>query len=95
VAKYTTRPDVYIEGLQLDKNNFHQYSYTGVYSQKTTDAINIKDATEKLYSYQFNLYDNNYNLVLTSGELIHNSIEDDEPNQSVNTFVINKDLARD
>jgi hypothetical protein len=54
-----------------------------------------EDPLEKIYSYQFNLYDNNYNLVLTSGELIHNSIEDDEPNQSVNTFVINKDLARD
>ena len=70
-------------------NNFHQYTYTGVYSQKG------KDTTEKLYSYKFNLYDLNYNLILTSGEKIHNSINDDLPYESKNNYVINKDLEWD
>ena len=88
-AKYTTEPTVYIEELNEDKNNFHQYTYTGVYSQKG------KDTTEKLYSYRFNLYDLNYNLILTSGEKIHNSINDDFPYESKNNYVINKDLEQD
>jgi hypothetical protein len=44
----------------------HQYDYVGVYK-------NPGDTAERLYSYCFNLYDNENNLLRTSGEKIHNS----------------------
>ena len=86
VVKYTTKPEVKIEGLEVKKNNFHKYSYIGLYSQKE------KDTTEKLYSYCFNLYDSKYNLVLTSGEKIHNSNEDMNSYESISRFSIDKEL---
>ena len=53
VAKYTTQPNVYIEGLGADVINSHNYYYTGVYSQKDGDT------TEKMYSYRFRIYNDN------------------------------------
>ena len=47
----------------------HQYDYIGLYS-------NPEDSTERLYSYHFNLYDNDSNLIQTSGEKIHNAEND-------------------
>jgi hypothetical protein len=47
-------------------NNKHQYSYVGVYE-------NNRDKTEKVYSYKFDLFDDNGNIIKTSGELIHDN----------------------
>ena len=87
VAKYTAEPTVYIK----DRNNngeevkFHTYQYTGVYSQENGDA------TEKVYSYCFNLYDEQNKLVATSGELIHHN-EEDGAFESTDTWTVRKNL---
>jgi hypothetical protein len=59
----------------LDENelNTHLYSYEGVYYSE--------DITERPYSYRFDLYDNDNKLIDTSGDLLHNSSNDE---QSIN-----------
>ena len=93
-AKYTTKPKVEILNLDSVINNNHDYSYTGKYTQKDVNG-NLLDVSEKVYSYRFNLYDSNYNLILTSGEKIHNSINDTNSYESIDNFQINQDLEQD
>lgn len=84
--KCTTTPNVGIAGLKLTEINPHTYTYVGTYSQQGGDS------SEKVYSYQFNLYDENDILIKTSGEQIHNSSSDSEIYASEDTYVINQDL---
>lgn len=86
VAKYTTIPEVSIEGLYFGKVNSHKYEYTGVYSQKN------KDTTEKLYTSRFQLYDNNKTVLQDSGEVLHNTSEDDLSYESHVAFSVPQDL---
>lgn len=86
VIKYTTKPEIKINNLNEKVINTHLYQYTGFYSQEN------KDFTEKVYSYIFNLYDKNKNLLKTSGEQIHNSSNDIENYYSIDNFKINQDL---
>lgn len=67
-VKYTSEPTVSIVNLNLDAQNIHQYEYVGNYSSA--------DRTEKVYSYSFNLYDDQLKLVETTGEKLH-SIDND------------------
>lgn len=70
IIKYTTKPSVTLLGLNSMKNNSHQYSYTGIYSQKE------KDYTEKAYSYRF-VVKNNLNIIVEdTGFIIHNHSTD-------------------
>lgn len=74
IAKYTVQPQVYIEGLEGNTSNTHIYNYVGVYSQAKGDA------SEKLYSSRFIVWDENHNVYKDTGEIIHNTTKD------VNTF---------
>lgn len=67
IIKYTSKPTVYIEGLE-NSTRIRPFlsSYTGVY--KTGE-----DKSERPYSYNFSLLDENGDLVETSGWLLHNS----------------------
>ena len=87
VVKYTAEPRVYIDGLESgrDNINMHQYEYVGVYYQS-------EDVSEKLYSYHFNLYDNDNQLIQTSGEKIHNISLDIDLIESHDTYIIEQDL---
>lgn len=87
VVKYTSEPKVDIENLNKESGriNTHRYSYIGHYQQDI-------DTTERVYSYQFNLYDSNLNLIQTSGEQLHNSYNDTELYQSCDTYNIEQDL---
>lgn len=67
-VKYTSQPTVSIANLNLNAQNTHQYEYVGNYSSA--------DRTEKVYSYSFNLYDDQLKLVETTGEKLH-SIDND------------------
>lgn len=94
VVKCTAQPRMYIEGC-VDGDTSYNYIYTGVYAQSlgADDPEDKKyDPTEKVYSYEFNLYDDNNNLVATSGELIHNHSTDDVTNQSSDTWTVRKNL---
>ena len=86
VCKCTARPTVNIEGLNLQINNSHKYSYTGYYN-------NIDDPTEKVYSYQFILTDKNGNIIADSGKRIHQT-EDNAINsyESIDNFNFSSDL---
>lgn len=67
VIKYTSKPKVYIQDA-LAENGISSFlhSYVGVY--ETTE-----DKSERPYSYNFYLYDNNKELVETSGWQLHNT----------------------
>lgn len=86
VAKYTTQPNVYIEGLGADVINSHNYYYTGVYSQKDGDT------TEKMYSYRFRIYNDNDQLVDDTGYKLHNVSKDIHSYEAHEEYHINQDL---
>ena len=82
--KYTEEPSLIIDDLVTTKNNLHQYSYTGIYS--------TSDISEKLYTYNYGLYDNNYNLILKSDNIIYNVNDEDSPGEASFSFIIKKEL---
>lgn len=86
IIKCTTKPTIYIEGLSFGQANTHNYSYTGVYSQEGGDV------TEKLYSSQFILYDSDHNVIVDSGEILHNTSFDNVPYEAHEEFLISQDL---
>ena len=86
IGKYTTKPQIYIEDLQTIFLNTHNYKYTGVYSQKDGDI------TERVYSYKFTVYDQNNNIIATSGEQLHNSSNDVENYESYDEYIFTYDL---
>ena len=85
VIKYTSEPLVIIEGLNSGVN-YNQYEYVGKYSQEG------KDTTEKVYTYEFNLYDDSNSIVATSGECIHNNSLDEYTYQSTDSWTLTKNL---
>ena len=88
IAKYTTEPEVFIENLNKDTINPHIYNYIGKYSQ-----IN-GDATEKVHSYCFNLYQDN-DLIKTTNWILHNSSLDENGYESFDLFNLEEDLDLD
>ena len=84
--KYTTKPKIYINDFTSNHLNDYSHNYTGYYDQ--TDG----DTTEKVYSYCFNIYDKDNNVILTSGECIHNNSTDSNPEISVDNFTVLWDL---
>ena len=68
VGKYTLKPTVIIDNVERRLINSRSYSYTGVYSNN--------DIAERVYSYKFNLYDDNQQLCYTTGDQLHNSEND-------------------
>lgn len=71
IIKYTSKPLVYIEGLQRDTNRIGAFrsNYTGVY-------VTGEDRSERPYSYNFRLYDRQKGLIEQSGWKLHNSSVD-------------------
>lgn len=86
VGKYTTKPQIYINDFQNNFSNTHSYKYTGIYSQKDGDI------TERVYSYKFTVYDQDDNIVATSGEQLHNSSNDVETYESYDEYIFTYDL---
>jgi hypothetical protein len=93
IGKYTAKPDVYIStnaSDRLEKGiiNMHSYDYTGHYKQ-------TGDITERVYSYQFDVYNSKNELIASSGEKLHNSSNDVERDESYDTFTLSQDLDID
>lgn len=80
VFKYTTIPN-----LEMTINN---YNFIGTYNQDGGDI------TEKVYSYCFDLYEND-NIIFTSGELIHDSSSDLEKSESNDTWELKEYFIQD
>ena len=89
VVKYTSQPTVVIDGLQTNLINNHTLTYIGHYSQEGENA----DTTEKEYKYQFTIYDSNKNVYMTSGEQLHNSLNDTEYNSSNDVYDCEYELS--
>ena len=97
VGKYTTKPDIYISSgtssetnsLEIGLINMHTYDYTGHYNQYK------KDTSERVYSYQFDVYDSNNKLIMSTGEKLHNSSNDIEIYESYDSFSLARDLEID
>ena len=81
VAKCTAEPKISID----HKSVIHSYTYVGTY-------VNNNDPTEHEYSYNFSMYDENGDLVATSGDLLHNAEEDINPANSRDTYTFNRDI---
>lgn len=84
VGKYTHQPEVSILNLDHTVLNSHSYSYTGQYK--------IEDSTERVYSYRFDLYNDENKLISTSGDLLHSSSDDDTLGLSVDSYTFSQDL---
>ena len=84
VAKYTTKPIVAIDKLSTNKKTNALYEYTGTYKND--------DKTEKVYSYNFTIYDQNNEVYETSGELLHNHENNIQSDLSYDTFLSQKTL---
>ena len=80
VFKYTAQPVVTVEQL-------NEFVYAGSY-------INEHDLTEKVYSYRFDIYDDQDNLYETSGELIHNASRDSHGGVSTDEFRATRSLDK-
>ena len=96
-GKYTTEPTLYIStvnaetGLKIGQINMNSNYYFGYYGQLSNNA----DTTERVYSYEFNMYDSLGNLFATSGEQLHNGYNDTELYESYDSFILEKDLEID
>lgn len=89
IIKCTAEPEIGIEDLATNTSvNYHKYEYTGYYKH-------FDDKAEKAYNYKFELYDDNKQLIATSGELLHNSTTDTTQGESRDTWVVEKDLNAD
>ena len=88
IVKYTTKPQVSIEGLKLSNVNNHIANYVGMYNQLNGDV------TEKVYSYNFTIYDENNNIFESSGELVHNHEEDNMIYKTSDSYAFTKTLDR-
>ena len=86
VFKYTEEPNVYIDGLEDSQLHSDTRTYIGVYSQEG------KDVTEKVYSYNFTVYDEQGKVLETSGEQLHNHENDDVVYKSTDSFTMIKSL---
>lgn len=64
IMKYTNKPTLVLQGLDAGIENINPTLFTGVY---TID----NDPTEKIYSYNFTIKDNNDNIYDTSGDLVY------------------------
>lgn len=96
-GKYTKKPTLYIatanaqDGLKVGQINMHNTYYMGYYGQLGANA----DSNERVYSYEFNVYDSNGKLFATSGEQLHNCHDDSELYESQDNFSIAKELEVD
>ena len=88
IIKCIAKPTVKIEGYESDQINSYHSIIQGRYSQDTKYG----DSTEKAYSYIFNLWDNDGNLIETSEEQIHDVTQDTASDSSYDNFIIHKEL---
>jgi hypothetical protein len=88
VVKCTSNPEISI----LDPKNGS--TYEGIYSQKGSNDEEIRDYTEKVYSYIFTLKDANGNILETSGEKLHDSSKDTFLYESTDSYTVKTNLEQ-
>lgn len=83
IVKCVAEPTLSIADLEIGIVNNNKYTYTGIYNS-------LADPSEKVYSYCFTIKDSQNKIFDTSGELLHNTNNDVEKNQSVDTWTTAK-----
>ena len=81
IIKYTAKPRVEIVGLSGTTTNINMTEYVGAYH-------NIEDSSEKVYQYNFTLFNSANEELETSGWKLHNSYNDDVLNESTDLYSI-------
>ena len=90
IAKCTSKPEVTIKNLVFENINSFNNELFGLY-----DLTNCKDRTEKVYSYEFKVYDEDENIFLESDEIIHQSSYDTDYTQSIDRILLNDFASTD
>ena len=90
VAKCTSKPIVTIKGLEVENINAFNNELFGLY-----DLSLCKDKTEKVYSYEFKVYDENDEVFFTSGEKLHQAYYDTDYTSSIDRIIINDFASTD
>ena len=97
IVKYTSVPTLRIDGLSHKKEiNNSQYVYTGIYKQTPVNINNTtqkRDNSEKVYSYCFTIYNDDGTIFDTSDIQLHNTNNDTEKDQSIDTWATSKFLT--
>ena len=88
VIKYTAAPVVKIQQLDEKQLNDRYNEFTGVY-------INDKDPTEKVYSYRFDIFNQNGELIETSEEQVHNHYHDVSEKETIDFYKLITTLSKD
>lgn len=83
--KCVARPKVTIAGFNEKEVNGFIQEFVGEYQQDTT----FGDSTEKVEEYEFNIWDLNNDLILSSGLCLHNSADDVSSSSSTDIFKTN------
>ena len=86
--KCVARPSVTIANFVSNDANIFTNEIVGEYKQDTTTG----DSSEKVYSYRFQLFDTNENLLEDTGVQLHNSSADISSNSSTDIFYCYKEL---
>ena len=90
IAKCTSKAQVTIKGLDHSNINAFTNEFFGVY-----DLELCHDRTEKVYSYEFKVYDENENLYYTSGEKLHQAYYDTDYISSIDRIILNDFASTD
>ena len=90
IFKYTGMPRLTVASggkvFEIDKKNYCAQQLIGNYFAPANDL------NEKIYSYCFNIYENN-KILVTSGELLHKSSLDENDGSSTDIFKFNELLS--
>lgn len=86
--KCVARPSVTIANFNANDANIFSTEIIGEYIQDTSTG----DSSEKVYSYRFQLFDSEDNLLDDTGVCLHNSSADISSNSSTDTFFCYREL---
>lgn len=86
--KCVSKPKVTIANFNDKEVNGFVQEFVGEYEQDTTYG----DSTEKVETYEFNIWDTENNLVLSSGIKLHNSADDISSSGSTDIFKTNHEI---
>ena len=84
IIKCTSKPKVYINNLSQESANFFTNYYIGTYDQS-----DCKDQSEKVYSYEFNVYNDDNEIIYTTGERLHQTSYDVDYTYSIDKAMVN------
>lgn len=88
IIKCVAKPSVEIKDFTAENINQFDHEFFGIYKQNTE----FGDSTEKEYSYKFELFDDVGNIILESGEQIHDVTQDTYSDTSEDIWVIDSDF---